>query len=184
MTAYSHNGYDLVFAGTVNGMRSSDTLNGVRVVTPPSFPEGRGAEFSTYRHYHLALEAEFPYDLDGDLLSWTQNLSYRGTGGPVWKYQEYLNGPPVQQILQQYSVCHVTQHGSATGSNGIYITPPGPIWPWNEHQDQRQVTPELPSDLYGKRVINWTYVFSFAYAPGNVVPTPPPAMMPINGQRI
>ena len=166
--AYSVSGLNLVLVGTEHGLISNETINGTRVTQPPSFPEGKGAELSTYRTYTLAVEGEYAYWGDGILLSWNESLNFRGDGGPVWGFLECLNGPPQQQQFQQASVLHCKQSGSAVctppsihrNDYGIYWQPPQPAFPQWEHTDRRDITYEQPADLYGKRVTKWSFEFS------------------------
>jgi hypothetical protein len=168
ITAYSYQGQDIELTQSEHAMRSGDTLNGTRVVSPPHFPQGRGGEYSTYRNYNLAVEGEFAYVGNSILLSWTESLTFTGTGGPVWGFLECLNGPPQQQMFMQQSVVHATQRGSAVcvpdslhrNEYGFFWVPPEPIWPQWEHRDKKTITYELPADLYGKRITNWSYEFS------------------------
>jgi hypothetical protein len=167
MIAYSYQGLDIYLNGSANYMRSSETINGTRVVTPPSFPQGSGGENTTYRNYSLAVEAEYPYVGRSVLLSWSESLAFQGCGSPVWGFLECLNGPPQQQMFQQQSIFHCTQQGTATcvpdsthrNEWAGYWMPPGPVWPQWEHMDKRSITYELPSDLYGRRTTSWSYVF-------------------------
>ena len=168
MAAYSINGQDISLAGSSRAMRSSDTINGTRVVSPPHFPVGTGAEYTTFRSYSLAVEGEFAYAGPSILLSWQEVLNFKGQGGPKWGFLECLNGPPQLQQFSQYSVFHVTQRGSAVcvpaskhrNEYGDYWLPPPPCWPQWEHTDRHDVTYDLPADLYGKRVTHWAYEFS------------------------
>ena len=168
MAAYSVDRQDIYLAGSSHIMRSADTINGTRVVAPPSFPRGSGAENSTFRTYTLAVEAEFAYIGESVLLSWNEALSFRGTGGPAWGLLECLNGPPQLQMFQQQTVCHCKQAGSATcvpdsahrNDYGFYWQPPQPVWPQWEHTDRRDIVYDEPSDLFGKRVTHWSFEFS------------------------
>src|SRR5262245_3127403 len=58
-------------------LRSAGTVGGVRVVVPPSFPQGQGAEYSTFRSYTIVLEAE-RLDSGNPLLAWDEVLAFQG----------------------------------------------------------------------------------------------------------
>jgi hypothetical protein len=142
------------------------TNGGVRVVVPPSFPEGKGAEYSTFRTYAIAVEAEL-LDPQATLLSWTEVLSFRG-GGPQFAFLEPINGLPQKQLLKQFTTFGATQSGEAVGYLG-YPAPAMPIWPQAEHVDRREVRFELPkrmgppgSPLYTRFKVSWTYSFEDA----------------------
>ena len=166
--AYSVNGLDLILVGSNHGLISGETINGTRVVVPPSFPEGKGAELSTYRTYNLAVEGEYAYVGESLLLNWSESLTFKGDGGSIWGFLECLNGPPQQQTFQQASVLHCTQSGQAVcipdsahrNDYGTYCQHPQPTFPQWEHTDRRDITYEQPSDLYGKRVTKWSFEFS------------------------
>lgn len=144
---------------TQHVLDNASSLYGVKVITPPSFPEGSGGEFSTYRNYHIILQVEYRFTGDGLLLSWDETITFHGTGGPVWHYVETLNGPPQRQLVKECSVVTITQKGRAEAV-GFFPMPPGPVFPAYEHQNLREITPELPSDRYQKRIMHWTYHFS------------------------
>jgi hypothetical protein len=159
LRAYSVNGQSISLSGSSHAMNSGATINGTRVVKPPSFPQGSGGENTTYRTYQLAVEGEYPYVGNSVLLSWTESVSTQGDGGPVWGFLECLNGKPQLQTFTQASVVHVKQTGSAV-CMGTYWPAPGPLLSGSEHTDRRSILYELPSDLYGKRVTHWSYEFS------------------------
>jgi hypothetical protein len=148
---------------TSHVISAATTNGGVRVVVPPSFPEGKGAEYSTFRSYTIALEAE---RLDGQatLLNWTETLRFRG-GGPQFAFLEPINGSPQKQLLKQATTFHATQSGEALGYLS-YPLPATPIWPDAEHVNQREVHYELPkrsgrpgSPTYTQFKIGWSYQF-------------------------
>ena len=126
-------------------INSSATNGGVRVAVPPSFPEGKGAEYSTFRNYTIALEAEW-LDAGSTLLDWQESLAFRG-GGAQFVFLRPLAGAPVKQLLHDTTTYHVTQSGAAVGFEA-YPTPPRPIWPAAEHVDQRQITLRI-AQTYG-----------------------------------
>jgi hypothetical protein len=151
---------------TSHAIASARTNGGVRVVAPPSFPEGRGAEYSTFRNYTIVLEAEL-LDPSTALLSWTEVLTFKG-GGPQFAFLEPINGAPQKQLLKQATTFRATQSGQAVGQFS-YPTPAPPIWPAAEHADQRDVRLELPkrhgppgNPTYTEFKITWSYSFEDA----------------------
>lgn len=145
---------------------SSATNGGVRVVVPPSFPQGRGAEYSTFRNFSLAVEAEW-LAADQAVLEWRETLSYSG-GGQQFAFLQPISGAPVKQVLRQATTYRATQSGQATGFQS-YPAIPDPIWPTAEHLDQRQVTYSLPdrqgpagSATYTNYKVSWNYQFESA----------------------
>jgi hypothetical protein len=156
---------------------SAATHGGVRVVVPPSFPQGRGAEYTTFRNYTLSLEAEW-LDLQSTLLSWHEAVSFQG-GGPQFAFLQPIIGPPIKQLLRQATPYRATQSGSAVGQAG-YPLPAAPIWPAAEHVDRRQIQYELPKrsgppggPSYSQFKVTWSYQFEDA-GPLLGAPTPWP----------
>jgi len=143
---------------TDHTLGNAGSNGGVILIQPPAFPEGRNAEYSTFRNYSITLEAEYPYVGMGRLLSWSETLSFRGTCGPIWGFLATINGEPEQQLFRQQSSMTVTQSGQATGWDA-YPLPAGPIWPYLEHQEQRSILMELPTTRSRHRTVAWNYVF-------------------------
>jgi hypothetical protein len=166
--AYAVQGLDLGFYfddGQPSSHRilSAETNGGVRIVAPPSFPQGRGAEYTTFRNFTLSLEAEL-LDPQASLISWSETINLQG-GGPQFGFLEPINGPPVKQLLKQSTTYHATQAGQATGMRGYPAVPP-PIWPDAEHVNRRQIRYELPqragppgNPTFTNYRVSWTYTF-------------------------
>ena len=159
---------------SVHYLQSARTAGGTRVAKPPEFPLGTGAEYSTFRNFALAVEAEF-LDSSIGLVSWTESLSFFG-GGPQFGFLLTLNGPPQKQLLRQQTTYRATQQGEAVGLTA-YPVAPGPLWPADEHSDQRHVAQTLPqrtgsgpNAVYYDFKTRWSYVFESA-APLVGVPT-------------
>jgi len=148
---------------TSHRIASAQTSGGVRIVVAPSFPQGRGAEYSTFRSYVLSIEAELP-DTETSIIAWNEVLNFNG-GGAQFGFFEPINGLPQKQLLRQATTFKVTQQGSALG-NGSYPVPAVPIWPTAEHLHLRKITYELPSrkGSAGQYIdtefpVSWSYVF-------------------------
>jgi len=153
---------------------SAATQGGVRIVVPPSFPEGKGAEYSTFRSYVIVLEAE-TLDSSVGLLQWIEVIQMRG-GGPRFGYLQPVNGLPQKQLLQEATTYRATQSGQAVGQFA-YPDPAAPLWPLAEHVDQREIRRELPkrsglpgNAVYSQYKISWSYSFEDV-APLTGVPT-------------
>ena len=169
--AYSIQGQDLALyrdndQPTSHAITSAATNGGVRVVVPPSFPEGKGAEYSTFRNYTIVLAAEL-LDASTTILNWQETLTFRG-GGPQFAYLEPITGLPQKQLLKQATTYRALQSGEAVGQLG-YPVPASPLWPNAEHTGQRQVRYELPrrmgppgSPTYTQFKVTWSYNFEDA----------------------
>jgi len=151
---------------TSHAISSAAANGGVRVVVPPSFPEGSGAEYSTFRNYTISLEAEL-LDVAATIVSWNEVLSFQG-GGPRFAHLELINGLPQKQLLKQFTTFRATQTGEAVGHLG-YPVPAVPMWPAAEQVNLRQIRYELPKrtgppgqPFYTEFKVTWTYNFEDA----------------------
>ena len=145
---------------------SASTNGGVRVAAPPSFPEGKGAEYSTFRNYSLALEAEL-LDATATIIHWNERLNFSG-GGPQFAFLQPINGLPIKQLLRQATPYRATQSGEAVGYQS-YPVPASPLWPDSEHINRREVHYELPKRMgptgsasYTQYKVTWAYHFESA----------------------
>ncbi len=162
-TAYGTNRRDIGFyddAGnlTAHSIQSSSATGGVQIVGF-SFPEGSGAEYSTFRTYQIIVEAQFGYQIPGGqkLTAWSETVTLMG-GGPKVVFLACLTGPPQKQLAHQATTRKATQSGRATAI-GRYSTPPSPLWPADELIDVREITYELPPDSTNQRTTTWNYQF-------------------------
>lgn len=165
--AYKQRGVDvrlLTSAGgaTAHKMLHADTINGVRVVALPSFPEGSGAEYTTWRSNTIVLEADFPVNANDpgtQILEWQETLEMWG-GGPLWMYTAPIAGVPVRQTVRLATTFKATQQGSAVGFLG-YPTVPAPIFP-GALMERPRITLSAPRGVQGSAQefpVSWSYVF-------------------------
>ena len=149
---------------TAHKIKSADTIGGTRV-TLLTYPEGKGAEYSTFRTYRLEVEADMRIGDGPTLLFWDEVLNFTGNTGPRFGYLDVLNGLPQKQLLHQRTTQKVSQSGRAVGHFG-YPLYAAPIWPAAEHLDQRRTTKKLPqrrgsgaaaSDVSYE--VTWEYAF-------------------------
>lgn len=167
IAAYSSDNSDLILYlddGTTESshtLKRADAISGPRVVQRPSFPTGRGAEYATFRTYSIAVEADFAGDSSVGLVSWMETLEFFG-GGERWAYLETLNGAPQRQTLAQQTTYHVTQRGEAVGLLA-YPSVQGPIWPSQEHTDQRRITRSVPDKVGPSRFENWKVSWEYHF---------------------
>lgn len=171
--AYSIQGQDAIFylddssTPTHHALRSSNTVDGVRVVRPPHFPEGKGAEYTTFRRYSIGLEATYHTNFSTNILAFYESVSFRG-GGPRDDFLLTLEGLPQEQRLNQYTVFEATQEGSAIGQL-LYPNPPDPLWPANLSNKWAPPTKKTPKRYgppgqprYREWEISWNYQFKSA----------------------
>ncbi len=149
---------------------NNTSLSGVRIVSGPIFAnELRGAEHSTLRTFTFVAEAEYlvPVGNPDVMIAFSESLTMVGTGGPVTRYRNAINGPPVKQIVYPFSVVRATQSGQAVGHlrapDPAIIAPP--LWPADELVDQRvfgQASPEALGLAYVGYGVRWSYTFETA----------------------
>lgn len=169
-TAYSVDGRDLILylddgtTETSHSLKNSQAFGSTRVVKAPHFPEGRGAEYATFRSYQIEVEADFRVSGIG-LLSFNESVRVLGTGGDLWVYKMALTGPPQRQTLAQQTTATIVQSGTAVGELG-YPAFPGPLMPAHEHLERREITRQNPRRVgqvgnidYTEWPVSWSYTF-------------------------
>lgn len=166
--AYNVGGRDIALYqddGTITAakMLSGDTLSGTQVIRPPSYPDGSGADYATYRRYAISVQGIYPANVSG-LIAYRESVTIQGTGAATWGYTPILNGPPVQQQLTGGSTVITTQEGYATALNA-YPVANGPLLS-SEHHEQRVVRQEVPAKSSRQRTVSWRYVFETLSVPG------------------
>jgi hypothetical protein len=160
---YETGGKDLSLLTDSNGttahrLTSADSINGTQVIQQPSYPVGRGAEYTTFRNYTLAVEASYAIN-DDPILEFQEAVSISGTGGPRWGYLLPISGAPIAQQFTTASIVTAQQSGFAVG-DGVYVSPPSPIWPNFEILETRSISREFPRKGSRERVTRWSYTFN------------------------
>jgi hypothetical protein len=147
-------------------LNSAQCIGGTRVTEGPTFPEGQGAEYSTFRSYSIVVQGEVA-DPRVRLLTWSESLAFSG-GGPMYVHLQPITGLPVKQQVADATTYRVTQSGEAVG-RFTYPSPPGPIWPaallphLNQfHQRTPRRSGPIGSPDYTEFPITWSYSFESA----------------------
>lgn len=138
---------------------NAGSLTGV-VVRGLEFPDSRGGEYATFRHFRFYGEAEYPVaNTLNLLLSFRETVSFSG-GGPISTWKLAINGQHQRQVLYPSSIYRATQKGSAVGFRQRPTAPP-PLWPSAliEPPDFDLESPERSGKLYTGFGISWQYVF-------------------------
>lgn len=171
VAAYSQNNLDAVWldnqgAETAHALRSSDTLNGVRVVRRQWLPGGSTGgpvgprtEYVNIRSYRIVLQAEI-LSYEHVVVSFYQSIHQRGGGGADFVVQEHLNGPPVRQDTVPSTKFVVIQSGYAEGLLE-YPNFPASIWP-GSYRDRLSDAMKMTPRRWGLRrntifPIRWSY---------------------------
>ena len=162
-SAYSVNGYDLCLyqpngTATAHILQTARARGGVRI-TSLEYPDGQGAEYTTYRKYRIVAEAEFPTGQKG-IKSFNETLTLSG-GGPRFLFLQTLRGLPQKQLVAQSTPYRATQQGSAISDDG-YPNIPSPLFPQHEHVDRRTLSRQSPKWRMGSLSnygASWAYEF-------------------------
>lgn len=143
---------------TAHVLLNADTIGGV-VVTGHNFPEGTGAEYSTFRTWAATIEGT-RQETENQLLAFQETITSTG-GGDRFVFLQTLTGLPQKQTVAQQTPYQTVQAGSALGFQG-YPLPPGPIWPAAEHIDRRSIIlrgPVAQRFDYVNYGVDWSYTF-------------------------
>lgn len=170
--AYASWGRDIgfYFAGgtaTAHVVRNSSTMDGIRIVQEPQFPEGRGAEYSTFRNYTIGVEWEEEVNPKMGVLFSTQEIECRGNGGVDWEYVVPVEGAPESWPKTRRSVVSVMQSGTARGFGGFIPPAADPLWSSEPplYGPGVSIRRRRLSGIEGFREVSWSYPFFFASLP-------------------
>lgn len=156
-------------SATAHILTSGNAIGGVRSLGI-SYPKGDSIEYVLQRTYSVTLEADYPFTSTG-VIEFSETLSFTGTCGPRFIYLPVINGMPEKQIVQQKTTQRASQSGSAMGFSARPV-PPAPLWPKDEHEEQRTIGLTAPKWLNGREIdygVSWSYSFESA-SPLNGVP--------------
>lgn len=151
-------------AATHVALYNTGSTTGV-VPSGPRYSSGKGAELVTYRRFEFSARAEYPIGTGrGVLQSFRESVSIIGTGGARFILKPALRGAPQKQYVQQQTVVRATQSGQAVGYLE-YPTPPNPLWPADEHVEQRNVSRtggKYRGKIWQDFTVSWSYTFESA----------------------
>jgi hypothetical protein len=110
-----------------HALQNAGSISGVRVVQPPSFPTGSGAELTTFRNYTIVLSATYPLIVQGNggfiYRSFRETLRTWG-GLPDRRMITTVNSLPVPYVSAKRTPFRATQSGTAVGYLGYPPVPP------------------------------------------------------------
>lgn len=115
-------------ANTHHRITPIGSIMGVQVTDPPSWIGDDGSEFTTYRSYRFAVEAEYYVTGRFNLLDFEETVTVTGTGGPRLVVIETLDTAPVMQLTNRQTRVTIVQAGRALGLR-FRPTPPSPLFP-------------------------------------------------------
>ncbi len=167
--AFSVDGYDLVLydnngAPTHHALYSAQCNGGTRVLNPPQFPDGTGAQYSTYRTFSCSIAGEVPLITGNVVTKFHETIEQEGTGGPVTVFIPVAQGTWVKQQTSATSTFKIVQSGSL---ETLYFpgSAPGPLFPDAEHQQLRRISRANGTMRNGRFYnfpLSWSYTFEGA----------------------
>lgn len=164
-TAYKQLGADLLLTddngtATAHVIRNSETIGGIRVIEPPHYPYGSGAEYVNYRRFRVGLEADLIVSGDAPIyLTFQETLTTSG-GGPGYAWTSPIGGLPQRQIVRQNLTYRAVQSGFAVGFKS-YPTAPPPLFPGSlvQSPDIAITSPQRRGSDFMSFGIQWQYVY-------------------------
>lgn len=109
---------------TAHQINLNDTIDGIRVVAVPNYPDGAGAEYTTFRNYAITVEASVKTGQnDSGLVYFMEEVETSG-GRPRDIIVETMNTAPIIQRTAQRTAYIVSQRGRAIGLDGYPPAPP------------------------------------------------------------
>jgi hypothetical protein len=177
--AFSVWGFDITLRGDdgtlVKTLTTGDSLTGVKIVQPPGWPTGGGAQLTTFADYQVVAEADYPLGSNGATYrSFSETVTFSG-GGPRRVLVECVNSPPQWQTLYAQTIFRATQSGQAVGLYGYPPVPP-PLWPVALLESPRlsKGTPRRMANLLMEFPVSWSYEFGSPFQlSGGPNPVPP-----------
>lgn len=150
---------------TAHYLASNSCLGGTRVVSL-DYPDGKGAQYTTFRDFAIVVEGEILVTAGSEaskIWDWQERITLSG-GGPRFVFAQPIRGKPVRYTVCERTTFKAQQSGSATG-RGIYPPFPPPMFPAHEHTDarvQERSSPQEQQGDYASFGISWSYSFESA----------------------
>lgn len=162
--ALSLENQDLVLYGNdgstvANALRNAGSTTGVRI-TNLSYPNGEGAELTTYRSYQFTATATYFFNGTTDgYRAFSETIQTSG-GGPLWAVVETVEGLPERQKIRNYTMYRATQSGQAIGKLSRPL-PPNPLWPGAlvRAGNFGQQSPKWSGVMFQDFGVSWNYEF-------------------------
>lgn len=135
-------------------IQGSKMIGGIRC-TRCEVPMDKPGDLTTFLNYEIDIEADAGgigligggQSGQSTIVSWTESITVRGTGGPRFVLRENRNGAPQKQIVSQRTPVTATQRGEAVGLFN-YPTPSNPLWPQHLLEPDREAT-RVSADTVG-----------------------------------
>ena len=154
----------------------NQTMGGLRVLGPTTYPRGDGAEMTTYRYFDITIEADVVLSGGNQTLAWEESIEYEGYGAAEYVYLPTLTGVWPRQRVTDTSTIIITQSGSSVGLRSWIpyplpvISDPGAV---RGKPRQSRRTPRYRNGQRWEFPSSWSYQFEVdSIIP--VLPTDPP----------
>lgn len=119
-----------------------DNLSG-NIIRHRSWDHVTEAEYAATRSFSVTIDALFRESYK-EIVFFKEQVTRRGTGGPLFKTFTLFDGTPVKQILTTHSKVFHVQRGTVIGLNQ-FPSYPGPLWPSEEQVWLRTITQHSPT---------------------------------------
>ena len=128
---------------THHALYASLTIDGIRVIRPPSFPQGGRDQYVIVRDYTIELEAEVPNTAASNIISFQESVSRTGGGGPRIVAIETRDSEVRMQQVSKKTPVFIVQSGRAVGR---FFRPsaPAPLLPLYENSPEQRITHVSP----------------------------------------
>ncbi len=145
---------------------NGDSIDGVKLITPPSFPDVNTI-YSLMVPFTVAWQADFSVDdvTNGtgipNVLEFNESLSFQGNGGPLKGITLTPRGEPIEVTLAERTPFFATQSGSIT-MRGPVSRIPNPLWPdklINPGYSKSESSPNVRNGVVESYSASWNYQF-------------------------
>jgi hypothetical protein len=145
---------------TAHYIRHAETIGGIRVIQPPHYPSGQGADYATFRTFRVGIEADvIANGTVPGYLTFQETLQTLG-GGPLYAWTAPIKGSPKRQIPRQQTTYQAVQSGQAVGFLG-YPSIPSPIFPGalSANPTITRGSPRRRGSGFMEYPVSWQYVY-------------------------
>jgi len=150
-------------------IRTSATLDGIKVIDGPNYPNGQGAEYSLFRTVQFTLQAEVK-DVNRDLVQFQETISVSGGTRPSAWLLPADGSLPIRQRLVRVPFT-ITQSGSAETYSPTFAFP-GAMGEEPDEISQVHVGAETNQGGMATHRWQWNYRWTTTTAPSAVTLQP------------
>jgi len=138
-----------------------DNLTGNKVLYA-EYPQTKDGEYVTGRKFKIGIGAEI-YASETNILEYKDTITYKGNGGPVWKWIDNPWWGYYPVMVAPRSLQTITHEGYVVGMLG-YELPPTPFFSPPFEDNVKRVVQFIGPDRYPRANIgyrtNWVYTYT------------------------